>query len=273
MADPREYIARLREDHDERTELLDAFSIYHSQFIRDPMKYQVFKDTIIPDIFTKNRERWNLAFARPGIAMPWHKSSFRIWSAGCAGGEEPYSIAMMLLEVLGEQQARWNILIQATDINRTLIEKARRGIYKEEEIIKKGVPAEFVEKYFEKPEPGYLAVKSQVKKMVNFAVSDLLTDRAMGGTDVIFCRNVLIYFGVDAVRRIALNFHASLNPGGYLLLGNSEYLDDHFICLYHKLKSNGEYFYQKITEGTPEYQEALERWKNIMGGLGIQHDK
>jgi chemotaxis methyl-accepting protein methylase len=244
-------------DGDEAQRLLEALSVYHSQFNRDPMKYQALRRTILPEIAARKRE-----------AAGRGTKTLRIWSAGCAGGEEPYSIAIAVRETLGDELQQWQVSIQAIDMNAALIEKAAQGIYSGEELQGQGLSAAYIAAWFDPAEDDLYRIKETVRAMAAFSVGDLLTRAPGAGIDIVFCRNVLIYFDAPAARKALLRFHACLNDGGYLILGNSETADDFFLCHYQKVKSAGEFFYRKISKGTKEYAAAKERKKNIIAGLG-----
>lgn len=260
-----DYLPYLESSGEEADKLRKALSVYHSQFNRDPMKYTAVRDVLLRETLARNRQRRKVSGLGAG-----ERYALRIWSAGCAGGEEPYTIAMMVSEMLGAEKALWDVCIYATDINPDLIAKGRQGIYDAAEISKGGLPARYLETYFNELDEHTLSVSDSLRSMVMFSLSDLSRDRMPQGVDIIFCRNVLIYFDHAAARRIITDFHRSMNAGGFLVLGNSEVLEDSFLTVYTKMKSNGEYFYRKIQEGSAEHAEALKRWKDVQAGLGVQ---
>jgi chemotaxis protein methyltransferase CheR len=150
-----------------------------------------------------------------------------VWSAAASTGQEAYSLAMLLLEM---GLANWNISIVGTDLSDAVLQRARAGKYLQIEV-NRGLPAPLLVKYF-KREGLEWQLKEEVRRMVRFEQDDLRRGTsAMGSFDLVFCRNVLIYFDVDTKRKILARIWHSLAPGGHLLLGGSETtlnLDDRF---------------------------------------------
>jgi len=156
----------------------------------------------------------------------------RFWSAGCSRGQEAYSIAMSVLEHL-ELPNAWDIKILASDISLRVLESAQKGQYSEYEA--ETVHPEYLKVYFDKIESSF-QIKPHVKKLVIFDYHNLKHDNGLVGLDVIFCRNVMIYFDGDEQKRLIEKFHKSLAVGGYLFLGHSESLQglsDKFKFIYH----------------------------------------
>ena len=147
----------------------------------------------------------------------------RIWSAGCSRGCEPYSIAISLLEAIGDLRG-WDIRILATDLAVSELEMARRGVFCAE--MTRAVPPPIVAKYFDKePQEGGLRIKESVKKHVTFALLNLLDPWKMRGPfDAIYCRNVMIYFDDPTRGQLTSRFASLLAPDGVLFLGSSESL-------------------------------------------------
>ncbi|NGQ96914.1 protein-glutamate O-methyltransferase CheR [Brevibacillus sp. SYP-B805] len=151
-----------------------------------------------------------------------HKSRIRIWSAACSTGEEPYSLAMTIAE--SGIVPLESIHIIATDINGKVLHIANRGWYHKNSLCFRRTPEEMLAKYFFPQEEGF-QIKSDIKDRVEFRLSNLLQDEEMAADepfDVIFCRNVLIYFNSGTTRRVISKFYDRLNPGGYLFLGHAE---------------------------------------------------
>ena len=144
----------------------------------------------------------------------------RVWSSACSTGEEPYTIAMLLLET--KKLGAANITIRASDLSPRALGKARTGFYRE--LSFRATPPEMVAKYFKPFEAGFF-VSDEVKRMVEFFRINLLDAKAVAGTgihDAIFCRNVLIYFDKPTQKRVVEAFAKALRPGGYLFLGHAE---------------------------------------------------
>jgi chemotaxis protein methyltransferase CheR len=197
------------EGSSELKNLIELLTVGETYFFRSPAQFDALKDKIIPEIVNKK------LFAG---------RTLRIWSAGCSTGEEPYTLAMILLNYLPASEA-WNISIVATDINRNVLSKAREGIYSQRSV--EHVPPEFLEKYFTKQGNKYV-LSDEIKKMVNFSYHNLVKEfHIFDGAqdfDIIFCRNVTIYFKLDTIKTIIEKFYHALINGGYLFLGYSETL-------------------------------------------------
>lgn len=184
-------------------DVIEAMTTNESSFFRDTKPFEQFRDIAIP----------YLAKHSP------NKKHFRIWSAACSTGQEPYSIAMTLLE--SQQQNDFTFEILATDIADNVIEKARRGVYTQFEV-QRGVPITLLIKYFTQNENNW-EIKDNIKEMVTFQNFNLLDNpTSLGVFDVIFCRNVLIYFDQEVKMRALDNLKQCLEPHGLLFLGCSE---------------------------------------------------
>ncbi len=183
--------------------------------------------TVGETYFFRNRDHWN-AFEE--CVMPWvitqcraeGRHRIRIWSAGCATGEEPYTIAIAVSRCLPDR-SRWAVEILGSDINPMAVAAARRGVYRENSF--RGVPAFIRREYFEPVKEGGFRPRSYIRDMVSFQELNLLDARDMDrvcDVDVVFCRNVLIYFDAQSIETVMGHLHNALRPGGYLFLGHSE---------------------------------------------------
>ncbi len=189
---------------EEYSQLINAFLIKVTEFFRTPELFACLKEEILPDLIREAREAGN---------------QLRIWSAGCATGEEAYSLAILLSEVLGSEAGLFNVRIFATDIDKEAIAFARRGIYPASAL---GVlTEEQVSRYFIK-EDGQYQVKKQVRSMIVFGEHDLARRSPFPHIDLTVSRNVLIYFAPELQRRALQLFAYSLRDGGYLVLGKAE---------------------------------------------------
>ncbi|MGD0153876.1 MAG: protein-glutamate O-methyltransferase CheR [Thermacetogeniaceae bacterium] len=190
--------------------LIDKISTNHTFFFRESDHFDVLTTAILPEIFNK----------QPGMGQ-----SLRLWSAGCSSGEEPYSLAMAISESLGQKNNNLDLGILATDISVTALESASRGVYSEAQVSQ--VPLLFRKRYFTLTPDGNWAVKENLKKAILFRRLNLMRQvyPFKGKFQLIFCRNVMIYF--DAPTRNALlgRFYNYLEPNGYLFVGHSESLD------------------------------------------------
>jgi two-component system, chemotaxis family, CheB/CheR fusion protein len=200
----RDYLEYLKQHPEEVGELVKAFLINVTQFFRDPDAFVALKNDILPEIITHARDR---------------DRTLRVWTAGCATGEEPYSLAMILTDLLGAELAEWNVKIFATDVSETAINFARRGLYAENVI--SGVPSAHRDRFFERADHGYRVTKT-LRQMVIFGQQDLTQSAPFPRIDLILCRNVLIYFTPELQDYVLNQFAFSLMPGGYLFLGKAE---------------------------------------------------
>ncbi len=208
LSDFRAYYRHLRFDPSGPAEIEDAaeaITTHETYFFREEYQLKSFRDELLPQIYA-SRARGRLA----------------IWSAGCSTGEEPYTLAMMLLDE--GIPAGWDVRIFGSDLSRRVISHARRGVYGPSSF--RACPERFRTKYFEQTPDG-LGVTREVRSLCHFGQLNLV-DAArvalIGKIDVIFCRNVLIYLEPSARRAVIEQFYRRLSPGGYLLLGHSESL-------------------------------------------------
>ena len=197
-----DYSLYIREHPDEVNELLNTILINVTSFFRDPPAWEILRNEILP------------ALLKP--VKPGH--SFRAWSAGCASGEEAYSIAILLAEHLGPRIQDYDLKIYATDIDEEALNTARRGEYSLESV--RSVRPEWREKYFHGK--GLLRVNREIRRLVIFGRSNLAQDAPISHVNLLVCRNLLIYFDSDLQKQILSRLHYALEPGGVLFLGKSE---------------------------------------------------
>ena len=185
-----------------KRQVVDAMTTNETFFFRDPAQYEALRSAIIPDLIEQRRDTQKMSF----------------WSAASSSGQEAYSLAMLLLEMgLGG----WKIKIQGTDLSSRMVERARAGRYLQIEV-NRGLPASYLVKYFTRVGLEW-QLKDVVRRMVEFSSLDLRQSMsALGPFDMVFCRNVLIYFDIEVKRKILQQIHGTLFRGGYLLLGCSE---------------------------------------------------
>lgn len=197
-----------RQKEEELNEVIDALTTNETYFFREDFQLKTFTREILPEI----RERK----ARDGDRR------LRIWSAGCSTGEEPYTIAMLLLDIPGF--ADWQVDIIGTDISHKVLQTARKGVYGGASF-RSTDPA--VQQRFFTEVDGKHRITDSARKLVTISHLNLFdTPRValLGKMDVIFCRNVIIYFDLAAKKRVVENFYQRLRPEGFLLLGHSESL-------------------------------------------------
>ena len=187
--------------------LLDVLTVNETSFFRNGPQIELFKNKLLPVLLrSKARDP---------------QKRLRIWSAGCSTGEEPYTIAMVVREALPDIR-QWEVKIFASDLSMTVLQAASKGEYVADKV-HATVDDHYLSRYFEEI-GGRLRVKDDVKKMVVFDYHNLKNENGLSGLDVIFCRNVMIYFDEGAQARLVSKFYNSLDPGGYLFLGHAETL-------------------------------------------------
>ncbi|MBV9691034.1 MAG: PAS domain-containing protein [Ktedonobacteraceae bacterium] len=200
----REYLEYLKMHPDEVGALVKAFLINVTQFFRDPDAFAYLKSDVLPKLIAHARE---------------HERSLRFWTAGCATGEEPYSLAMLLTDLLGSELPEWSIKIFATDLDEAAINFGRRGVYSEN--LLKGVPGDYHDRFFEHTDHSYRILKI-LRQMVIFGQQNLTRSAPFPRIDLLLCRNVLIYFTPELQEYVLNQFTFSLAPDGYLFLGKAE---------------------------------------------------
>ncbi len=216
-----EYLSYVEADRsgEELTAMLDALTTNVTNFFREKHHFDWLRDHVIEPMKTA---RAGIARTKSGTAGIVSGRRLRIWSAGCSTGEEPYSIAMTICESVGDLRG-WDAKILATDISTKALSVARRGIYSRDRV--RDVPPELIRRYFDAPDPNHVAVKPALKRLISFARLNLMDRWPMRGPfDVIFCRNVMIYFDKKTQQELVGRFWNLLKPDGYLFLGHSENL-------------------------------------------------
>lgn len=206
LPDLPSYAAYLQQNPDEITALLKDLLISVTNFFRDKRAFDVIGQEIIPAILQRKKP----------------EEQIRIWVAGCATGEEAYSLAMLCAEkTLGVIEAP-KIQIFATDIDDAAIAFARDGLYTLNDAA--DVPREHLRRFFNKEGDGF-RIRREIREMILFANHNFIKDPPFSHLDIVSCRNVLIYLNHAAQERVMETFHFALNPGGYLFLGSSESAD------------------------------------------------
>lgn len=229
-----EYVDFLRDNPAEVQDLYQDLLINVTNFFRDPEAFEALKSLVFPAVM-KNRQ--------PGEPV-------RVWVPGCSTGEEAYSIAILLIEFLGDDDVNNPIQIFGTDTNETLIEKARAGIYPVS--IKTEVSPERLRRFFTMVDKGYQISKT-VRDMCVFARQDMVKDPPFSRLDLISCRNVIIYFGPAMQKKLFPVFHYALKQKGFLFLGSSESVGA-FVNLFN-LEDKKHKIYSKKAVHTPVIAE------------------
>jgi len=202
--------------------LIKHLTIGETYFFRDTNLFRALEEQILPELIVSRLGKGKY---------------LRFWSAGCCTGEEPYSLAMLISRILPDRES-WNIKILATDINASFLEKAKSGIYTSWSF--RGMSEEMIKRYFRKRENGCLEISPAMKKMVIFQYHNLAEEAYpfpfsvadSRGMDIIFCRNVLMYFGAEMRNQIIRRFFLSLSEKGWMVSSPSEspYLYDSRLC-------------------------------------------
>ena len=199
------YLDRLRVDPDEFIRLFHTLLINVTSFFRDPTAWDRLRDEIVPRLMGPADS------TRP----------IRAWSAGCASGEEAYSLAMLLAEALGPEAFRARVRIYATDVDEEAVAQARHAVYGTRAA--EEIPAPLLEKYFVRLDDTY-HLDQELRRAVIFGRHDLLQDAPIARVDLLTCRNCLMYFNPETQARILARFHFALVPSGVLFLGKAETL-------------------------------------------------
>ena len=209
-------------DKVELQQLINLLTINESYFFRDFPQIESFANHCLIDVAQRKAAADDF--------------TIRIWSAGCSSGDEPYTLAIVLSEILDVK--KWKIEIVASDIDLAILAKAKKGIYDERSI--KDTPPEYLDKYFTTHNQRYKVI-DKIKEMVHFEHVNLIDVREMRkkrNFDFIFCRNVLIYFNELSRKKVVDNFYISLNRGGYIFLGSSESINRITTAFTMKKKGN-----------------------------------
>jgi two-component system CheB/CheR fusion protein len=223
LEDLNSYLDKMREQPEEARALADDLLITVTSFFRDPEVTEKLEKVVVPRLFDGKGPQ----------------DSVRVWSVGCATGEEAYTLAILLAEQAGRRESRPQVQIFASDLHKVSLDKARDGFYPGD--IQTDVGEDRLKRFFHQENGGYRISKT-IREMVVFAPHNLLSDPPFSRMDLISCRNLLIYLQRDVQRDVIELFHYSLNPEGTLLLGNSETLDavdlfsteDKHLCLFRK---------------------------------------
>ncbi|HPE88607.1 MAG: protein-glutamate O-methyltransferase CheR [Spirochaetaceae bacterium] len=199
---PQEYYAILVKDKEELKVLLDSVTTNLTRFFRNQAHFDAIEHYVVPAL----------------LKMRQAERRIRVWSAGCSTGEEPYTIAMLLKELL---PAGWKAEITASDISLKSLMVGKEGFYPETRI--QGIPEPYLPKYLERRGNGY-QVKDEVKSTIRFDYHNLKNDSGQRNLDVVFCRNVLIYFDEAAQKATIERFWEAMAPKSFLFIGHSESL-------------------------------------------------
>lgn len=202
------YLRYNRSKEQELLDIMDVLTTNETYFFRESFQLKAFTDEVIPELIKVKSARGN--------------RTLRIWSAGCSTGEEPYTIAMLLSDI--PDLFGWNIEIIGTDISQKVLQQARRAVYGKSSF--RATEERDLRRFFTQQDDGY-KVNDAIREKVTISHLNLFDAGRMsmlGKVDLIFCRNVIIYFDQSAKKRVVESFHSALYDGGFLLLGHSESL-------------------------------------------------
>jgi len=200
LQDIEDYFKLISTNHEELKILLDAVTTNLTSFFRNKIHFDGFESGVIPEVKKNKAEK-----------------KFRVWSAGCSTGEEPYSIAMVLKDKLPD----WKIEIVASDISFNVLMKAKEGYYDKSKI--SGIPQEYIKRFMLEIGDGYV-MKDEIKNVITFDYHNLKNEPSFKNFDAVFCRNVIIYFDSKAQENVINMIYNTMNMPGYLFIGHSESL-------------------------------------------------
>ncbi|MDL5159852.1 CheR family methyltransferase [Actinomycetospora termitidis] len=203
-----EYLDRLQVDTAEFTQLFNTVLINVTGFLRDAEAWRELSDQIVPQL----------------LAPKARGDAIRVWSAGCASGEEAYGLAMVFAEALGIEEFRARVKVYATDVDEDALTTARQATYSEKEL--QSLPSGWRERYFERSGSRW-TFRSDLRRCVIFGRNDLVQDAPIGRIDLLVCRNTLMYLNAETQAQVLRRFHFALNATGVLFLGKAEMLLSH----------------------------------------------
>jgi chemotaxis protein methyltransferase CheR len=201
---PKTYFAEITKSKEELKGFLDLITTNLTRFFRNQAHFDALEKFVVPELIK------NIKKGIPG--------TLRIWSAGCSTGEEPYTIAMLMNEILPKP---WKYEIVASDISLKCLMTAKEGFYTENRIV--GIPDSYLAKYFDKMEGGY-KIHPDIQSKIRFDYHNLKNDSGLRGLDIVFCRNVIIYFDEPAQKAVINRFWDAMAPKSFLFIGHSESL-------------------------------------------------
>lgn len=203
-----EYLKILDAQPQEYNDLLNALTINVTEFFRNPESFAAIDKIVIPRVIYAKR-------------LNQHKI-IRAWSCGCASGDEPYSLAILLLEKLGKAKSNFLLTVIGSDIDDEALSEAKNMVYTKERL--RAIGKTMLEEYFEEAGDGKFKLKSQPRALVRLRHHDIVKDKPFMHCDIILCRNLMIYFNKELQEEVLLKFYEALNPGGFLVLGMVESL-------------------------------------------------
>jgi chemotaxis protein methyltransferase CheR len=225
LTNPEEYYLIVTKDKTEMENLLDSVTTNLTKFFRNEKQFVALRQNILPECAERNKNNGT--------------KSIKIWSAGCSTGEEPYTIAMDMVNLF--PPTSWKLEILASDLSLKSLMKAKTGYYPRER--SEGIPIDYVKKFLNEEKEGF-KIKDEVKNIIRFDYHNLKFDNGERNFDIIFCRNVIIYFDKTEQERVVNHFYKCLKNPGYLFLGHSESLFG-MNTLFKPVKFADTYIYKK----------------------------
>lgn len=211
-----------------RMQMLQISSVgdYRNYLEAHPQEFALLFDTILINVtgFFRDASAWDYVAAEIVARIIAGKSEsepIRVWSAGCASGEETYTLAIVLAEALGVEQYDARVQIYGTDVDPDALNQARFGSYLSSEVM--GIPPVLLNQYFEQADDRHI-IRQDLRRSIIFCRHNLIQDAPMSKIDLVVCRNVLIYFNIEAQTRALARFHFGLKDSGFLFLGSAEML-------------------------------------------------
>jgi len=199
------YFSKISYDKEELKGFLDSITTNLTSFFRNQAQFNALEKYVIPELIN------NIKKGSPG-------STIRVWSAGCSTGEEPYTIAMLLSDILPPP---WKFEVLASDLSLKCLMTAKEGFYSDNRIV--GIPDNYLKKYFDRVDGGYKA-KSELQSKIKFDYHNLKNDSGQRSLDIVFCRNVIIYFDEAAQTAVINRFWDAMASKSFLFIGHSESL-------------------------------------------------
>ena len=233
-----DYYEKIKKSPRELDVLFESVLIGVTEFFRDEKSYENFKERL--KVLLENK--------KPG-------DSIRIWSVGCATGEEPYSIGILLQEILGKDIRQYQVQVFASDIDEKALNFARKGIYPKESL--KKIPLELIDRYFELDGEHHYEIIKEVKQRTLFARHDISNDPPFVKLDFVVCRNLLIYFNNELQKQCFQIFHYALRPEGFLFLGKSESIG---VAADLFTKTDSDKIFRKVGASS-DYRERFSRFR------------
>jgi chemotaxis protein methyltransferase CheR len=223
-----EYLLRVEKDPEEQGRLSEILTVTISRFYRDRKVFDLLEHSVIPAIIKNKKE----------------KDEFKVWSVGCANGEEPYSLSMLWKARFENKFPKIRLMILASDINEALLKRAGKGRYRESSL--REVPEEIIRRFF-KIEDGFYVIGRSIRESVEFKKHDIIHEKSFPGMDIIFCRNfAFTYFSKECQMDVLKKIFGSLNEGGHLIVGKDEVLPLTYPTLFIPTSST-EKIYQKFS--------------------------